>query len=93
MRSLRIVPMAVMASGAEAVLHLHEIRGGRGSGPTIGVLRRDYGDEGVGRAQMIMELARTLDPAALAGRLLLLPVANPFPLRREGGRTRWTTST
>jgi predicted deacylase len=84
MRSLRIVPMAMMASGAEAALHLHEIRGGRGSGPTIGICGAIHGDECVG-TQMIMELARTLDPAALAGRLLLLPVANPFSFE-AGGR-------
>jgi predicted deacylase len=66
-----------MASGMQAGLHLHEITGGRGNGRTIGLCAAIHGDEGVG-TQMIMELARTLDDAQLAGRLLLLPVANPL---------------
>jgi predicted deacylase len=66
-----------MASGAEAALHLHDIAGGRGEGPRIGISAAIHGDEPVG-TQMIMELVRTLDPADLKGSLTLLPVANPY---------------
>jgi predicted deacylase len=66
----------------QAALHLHEITGGRGSGPTIGICAAIHGDEGVG-TQAVLDLARTLDDEALCGRLLLLPVANPFSFEAQ----------
>jgi predicted deacylase len=77
MRQLKRIPIATMASGMEAALHLHEITGGRGTGKTVGICAAIHGDEGVS-TQMIVDLARQLDDSAIAGRVLLLPVANPF---------------
>lgn len=77
MRKLHRVPLPVMASGTQAMLTIHEIIGDRGDGPTVGISASIHGDEDVG-TQAVMELARSLDDASIAGRLLLLPVANPF---------------
>lgn len=77
MRSIRRVPLFHMASGEEAALHLHEVTGGRGDGPTVGICAAIHGDEGVG-TQMIMALMAGLDDAEVAGRLLVLPVVNPY---------------
>jgi predicted deacylase len=82
MRRIHRIPMTWMASGMQAALHLHEITGGRGSGPTIGICAAIHGDEGVG-TQAVLDLARTLDDEALCGRLLLLPVANPFSFEAQ----------
>lgn len=77
MRHIRRLPFRQMASGAEAALHLHDVIGGDGDGPTIGISAAIHGDEAVG-TQMIMRLMQQLDDAGLKGRLLLLPVANPY---------------
>ncbi len=77
MRSIRRIALANMASGAEAQLHLHEITGGRGGGLTVGISAAIHGDEGVGTL-ILREFLRTLDDAEVKGRLLLLPVANPY---------------
>jgi predicted deacylase len=77
MRNLRRVVFSHLASGAEAALTLHEVVGGRGAGPTIGISGAVHGDEATG-TQTIMALMRQFDDADLKGRLLLLPVANPY---------------
>ena len=77
MNAIRRIPFRQMANGAEAALHLHEVTGGRGDGPTIGICAAIHGDEAVG-TQMIMEMMRRLDHADLKGRLLMLPVADPY---------------
>ena len=48
MRNLRRIPFSRLASGAEVALHLHEVVGERGAGPTIGVSAAVHGDEAVG---------------------------------------------
>lgn len=77
MRTIHRIALPTMASGAEAALFIHEMNGARGDGPTVGISAAIHGDEDVG-TQAVMELARQLDEAQIAGRLLLLPVANPF---------------
>jgi uncharacterized protein len=77
MTQLHRIPFTVMANGMEAFLHIHEIRGGRGDGPTLGICAAIHGDEQVGPA-IILDFVRKLDPTKLKGRLLLLPVANPL---------------
>ncbi|MEM7442915.1 MAG: succinylglutamate desuccinylase/aspartoacylase family protein [Pseudomonadota bacterium] len=66
-----------MADGSEGCLHLHEVVGGQGDGPTIGISAVIHGNEPTG-AQIILELSRLLADLPLRGRLLILPVANPW---------------
>ena len=63
------------ADGSDAVLDLHRITGGR-DGPTVGISGAVHGNENTG-SQTIRELWPVLREAALAGSILLLPVANP----------------
>ena len=76
--------VTVFADGTEAVLHVHEIVGGAGAGPTVGISAAIHGDEQTG-PQIILDFARGLDASRMKGRLLLLPVANP---RSFEARTR-----
>lgn len=68
--------ISTFASGMEAVLHIHEIVGTAGAGLTVGISAAIHGNEGTG-SQVILDLARRIDPAKVRGRILLLPVANP----------------
>ena len=68
--------ISTFASGMDAVLHIHEIVGKAGAGPTVGISAAIHGNEGTG-SQVILDLARRIDPAKVKGRILLLPVANP----------------
>lgn len=77
MRTIHRLKLPFLSIGVQAEFVMHEITGTRGPGPTIGVSACIHGDENVG-AQAIMELAQGLDDADLAGRLLLVPVVNPF---------------
>lgn len=77
MATLRRIPVAHFANGMEAALHIHEIVGTAGDGPTVGISAAIHGDEQTG-PQIVLEFARQLDAAKLKGRLLLLPVANPL---------------
>jgi predicted deacylase len=77
MRRIHRVQLPWLSIGVRGELVMHEIVGGRGDGPTVGISACIHGDEEVG-AQAVMELARGLDDSQLAGRLLLLPVVNPF---------------
>jgi predicted deacylase len=77
MRNMRRIAFSRLAGGDEAALHLHEVIGGRGAGPTIGISAAVHGDEVVG-TQILMAVMRRLEDSDLKGRLLLLPVANPY---------------
>jgi predicted deacylase len=77
MRNMRRIAFSRLAGGDEASLHLHEVIGGRGAGPTIGISAAVHGDEFVG-TQILMAMMRWLKDSDLKGRLLLLPVANPY---------------
>ena len=73
---LKRVPIATLASGAEIALYIHELRGGAGEGPTLGICAAIHGNESTG-THIVLELARRLGKRSFRGRLLLLPVANP----------------
>ena len=66
----------VMADGSDAVLTMHEISGGR-DGPTVGISGVIHGNEPTG-AEIILDLFRVVRDMPIRGRLLLLPVANPW---------------
>ena len=65
-----------MADGTDAVLHIHEIIGGAGDGPTVGISGAVHGDENTG-SQIIRALWPILTQTPFKGRIKLLPVANP----------------
>lgn len=75
-RTYRPVHVTTLASGMELILPLHEITGDR-DGPTLGLSAGIHGEEAVG-VEILYRFLTTLDLSGLAGRLLVLPVANPF---------------
>jgi len=75
-RTYRPIHVATLASGMDLVLPLHEIIGDQ-SGPTLGISAGIHGEEAVG-VEIVYRFMQTHDPGALRGRLLVLPVANPF---------------
>ena len=74
---IRRLGVSTLANGTELVLHLHELRGHLGDGPTVGIYAAIHGNESAG-AQIVLEVARRFATASFRGRLLLLPVANPL---------------
>jgi predicted deacylase len=74
--TLERIPVAVLASGVEVALALHELRGGA-AGPTLGLSAAIHGDEAVG-VEILYRLRERLDPTGLRGRVLMLPCANPL---------------
>ncbi|MCH8182352.1 MAG: succinylglutamate desuccinylase/aspartoacylase family protein [Proteobacteria bacterium] len=78
MSNMRFVPISTLANGAELGLHIHEIVGEKGDGPTVGISAAVHGNEPTG-THIILELARRFRARPdFRGRLLLLPVANPL---------------
>ncbi len=75
-RTYRPIHVATLASGMEITLPLHEIAGDR-DGPTLGISAGIHGEEAVG-VEIVYRFLTTMDLSGLAGRLLVLPVANPF---------------
>ena len=73
---MEVHKFTTMADGTDAALHIHEIVGAAGDGPTVGISASIHGNENTG-SQIVRELWPLLRTAALRGRLLLLPVANP----------------
>jgi len=71
------VPVATLASGAEVRIPIHEVRGQAGDGPTLGLTACLHGDEQVS-TEILYRFLLGLDPAALKGRLLVVPVVNPL---------------
>lgn len=74
---LERIPLTTLASGAELALVLHELRGRRGAGPTLGLSAAIHGDEAVG-VEILYHLRQRLDPDTLRGRVVMLPCANPL---------------
>ena len=68
--------ITTLATGTPSALALRVLHGAR-PGPAVFVSAAIHGDEIVGTA-IIQRLARELDPATLAGTVLLVPVANIF---------------
>ncbi|MGO4831454.1 succinylglutamate desuccinylase/aspartoacylase family protein [Rhizobiaceae sp. 2RAB30] len=64
------------ADGSDAVLFLHELVGEQ-DGPTVGISAAIHGNENTG-SQTVLDLFRVLKDMPLKGRILLLPVANPY---------------
>lgn len=69
-------PVTTMATGTASSLAVRVLHGAH-AGPAVFVSAAIHGDEIIGTA-VIQRLAQTLDPAALAGTVLLVPVANIF---------------
>ncbi|MEQ8425849.1 MAG: succinylglutamate desuccinylase/aspartoacylase family protein [Cyclobacteriaceae bacterium] len=76
MTKVRFIPMCHMANGMEFGIHVHELVGTAGDGPTVGISGVIHGNEVTG-AHIILDLARALANVKFKGRILLLPVANP----------------
>lgn len=64
-----------LADGSDATIVMHELVG-ESDGPTVGISASIHGNENTG-TQAILELFRILKDTPLAGRIVLLPVANP----------------
>ena len=69
-------PITTMATGTSSSLAVRVLNGAK-AGPAIFVSAAIHGDEITGTA-VIQRLAQMLDPATLAGTVLLVPVANIF---------------
>lgn len=69
-------PITTMATGTNSSLAVKVLHGAR-PGPAVFVSAAIHGDEIIGTA-VIQRLARMLRPEALAGTVLLVPVANIF---------------
>lgn len=69
-------PITTMATGTASSLAVRVIHGAR-PGPAVFVSAAIHGDEIIGTA-IIQRLAQSLRPEALAGTVLLVPVANIF---------------
>lgn len=71
----RSVPVATLANGHVLNLHVHEAAGA--AGPTLALIGGVMGDQPLG-SETIRRVLAALDPGALRGRILALPVANPY---------------
>ena len=69
--------VATLASGVEVRVPVHEVIGGAGDGPTLGLSACIHGDEQVS-TEILYRLLQRLEPGNLKGRLLVVPVANPL---------------
>ncbi|HLJ62197.1 MAG TPA: M14 family metallopeptidase [bacterium] len=69
------VPVVTLANGGELRVPIHEVRGVAGDGPTLGLSACLHGDEQVS-TEILYRFLEALDPRALKGRLLIVPVAN-----------------
>lgn len=69
-------PITTMATGTASSLAVRVLHGAR-PGPAVFVSAAIHGDEIIGTA-VIQRLAQELDPQALSGTVLLVPVANIF---------------
>ncbi|AJY44944.1 succinylglutamate desuccinylase/aspartoacylase family protein [Martelella endophytica] len=66
------------ANGNEASILMHELLGEE-DGPTIGISAAIHGNENTG-SQAILELYRILKDVKLKGRIVLVPVVNPYAM-------------
>ncbi|CAN5349532.1 hypothetical protein BH10PSE9_BH10PSE9_04430 [soil metagenome] len=67
---------SVMADGSDACLTMTEISSGK-DGPTVGISGAIHGNEPTG-SEIILDIFRKVKDMPIKGRLLLLPVANPW---------------
>lgn len=75
-RIYRPIHVGTLASGTGLLLPVHEIRGDR-PGPTVGICAGIHGEEATG-VEIVHQFLKTQDLSGLAGRLLVMPIANPF---------------
>jgi len=75
-RTYRPISVSTLASGTELVLPIHEVAGDR-PGPVLGISAAIHGEEAVG-VEIVYRFLTSYDLRGLAGRLRVLPVANPF---------------
>jgi predicted deacylase len=69
-------PLSTMVDGSRSGVHIHDLAGDLGEGPTLGISGVIHGDEVTG-AHILLDLFRLLKNTPFRGRLRLLPVANP----------------
>ncbi|MDR7481318.1 MAG: succinylglutamate desuccinylase/aspartoacylase family protein [Armatimonadota bacterium] len=74
-RRLHRYPVTVDLHGGEIALYVHEVVGAR-DGPAMGVLSTLHGSEWLS-VEILRRLLQRVDPQALAGRVLAVPVGNP----------------
>lgn len=84
-RAFRRIEVTTMLNGAVLSLPLHVITGAV-AGPTFGIITNTHGDEFLATIA-IREFVNGLDTAKLAGRLVLVSVANPMATANFGRQT------
>jgi uncharacterized protein len=88
-KAFGFLPVATGADGGELGIPVHVIAGGR-PGPKLVVMSSAHGYEII-QISVLEELARTVEPEALTGDLILIPVANPVAFEM-GTRGTWMDS-
>ena len=88
-KSFGFLPVATGADGGELGIPVHVIAGQK-DGPKLVVMSSAHGYEII-QISVLQELFRTLDPGAIAGELVLIPVANPVAFEM-GSRGTWIDS-
>lgn len=83
--TLRWIDVATLSTGLPLQVAVHEFVGAR-EGRTVGITASIHGDETVA-VEAVRRLAATLDPAQMAGRVLLLPVVNPLAFQSQTRHT------
>lgn len=73
------LPVTTLLSGGELRLPLHTIRGAR-PGPTLGLTALIHGNEPFPSLGILRALLGRIDPAELAGTIMIVPVVNPLGL-------------
>lgn len=73
------LPIHHLSNGHRLELTVHEVSGTE-PGPTVGILSTIHGDEPLG-IEIIRRMVTELGSTALRGKVLLLPVANPYALQ------------
>jgi uncharacterized protein len=88
-RAHGFLPVATGADGGEIGIPVHIIAGHQ-PGPKVVVMSTAHGYE-IGQISVIQELLRLIEPSALTGDLMLIPVANPIAFEM-GTRGTWIDS-
>lgn len=88
-KAFGFLPVATGADGGELGIPVHVIAGGR-PGPKLVIMASAHGYEII-QISVLKELVRTMEPEAIAGELVLIPVANPVAFEM-GARGTWMDS-
>jgi predicted deacylase len=80
------LPIATMASGARLSVPVHVVVGRR-PGPRLVLIATQHGEE-LGPLSSLREILGRIDPEALAGTLVVIPVANPIAFEHQQ-RSTW----